>query len=67
MFFLQWGMSLLAPRRWEGTRRILEVRRRRAPVRAGVFSLAELLVEFGISATVCPELTNEVGVMEVGR
>ena len=65
--FLRWGMSLLAPRCGEGARRILEVRRRRAPVRAGVFCLAELLVEFGISATVCPDLTNEVEVMEVCR
>jgi hypothetical protein len=32
-----------------------------------MFSVAELLAEFGISATVCPDLTNEVEVMEVCR
>lgn len=46
--FLLWGMSLLAPARWEQGRRVLEVRRRRASVRAGEFSLAQLLLELGI-------------------
>lgn len=46
--FLQWGMSLLAPARWEQGRCVLEVRRRRASVRAGEFSFAQLLLELGI-------------------
>ena len=46
--FLRWGMSLLSPVRWEQGRSVLEVRRRRASVRAGEFSLAHLLSELGI-------------------
>ena len=48
--FLQSGMSLLAPERWQARRIVYEVRRRRAPVRGGEFSLGALLVELGISS-----------------
>lgn len=49
--FLQWGMTLLAPSYFEGSRRVYQVRRHRASVRAGEFSLGSLFSELGIEWT----------------
>lgn len=67
--FLLWGMSLLAPARWEQGRRVLEVRRRRASVRAGEFSLAQLVLELILGADVPRRLSPrlELKEMEVCR
>ena len=46
--FLRLGMSLLAPQGWEQGRSVLEVRRRRASIRSGEFSLCGLLLELGV-------------------
>lgn len=68
--FLRWGMSLLAPERWEQGRCVLEVRRRRASLRAGEFSLAQMLLELGILADDVPRRLSprlELEEMEVCR
>lgn len=68
--FLQWGMSLLAPARWEQGRCVLEVRRRRASIRTGEFSLAQLLMELGILEDNVPSQLSprlELEQMEVCR
>lgn len=46
---MRWGMSLLAPCKIRRTHRVLEVRRRRASVRAGTLPLADLFVELAVS------------------
>jgi len=66
--FLQWGMTLLAPSYFEGSRRVCQVRRRRASVREGDFSLGSLFSELGIEWTrlrSCPERSFDS--MEVRR
>ena len=67
--FLRWGMSLLAPEGWEQGRCVLEVRRRRAAVRSGEFSLCELLFELGILPEQIPprQLSPELEEVEVCR
>lgn len=60
--FLQWGMTLLAPGCLEGSRRIYQVRRRRASIRAGDFSLGDLFSQFGIEwvrLPNCPERSSD--------
>jgi len=61
-FFLHRGMTLLAPSYSEGSRRIYHVRRRRASVRAGDFSLGALFSQFGIEwgrLRTCPESSSD--------
>ena len=41
-------MTLLAPDAMEGSRRVYQVQRRRASVRAGEFALTSLLAQLGI-------------------
>jgi hypothetical protein len=47
--FLRWGMTLLGPSGNRRSHSVWEIRRRRAPVRAGEFPLVEFLVEMGIA------------------
>ena len=46
--FEKWGMTLFLPEYFKGLMPFWTVKRVRAPVRAGDFSLKELLLEFGI-------------------
>ena len=63
--FVRWGMILVAPRDRRRAGGISEVRRRRASVRAGDFSLKELLIEMRMNRVVSPGSSNEACMEEV--
>lgn len=63
--FLQYGMSLLAPERWQARRLVYAVRRCRASVRVGEFSVGALLVELGISSITPRKSRSEIERMEL--
>ena len=46
--FCDWGMALFSPEYKNGSCRLFMVSRRRAPVKAGMFSLGRLLLDLGV-------------------
>ena len=46
--FCDWGMALFSPEYKNGSCRLFMVSRRRAPVKAGMFSLGRLVLDLGV-------------------